>query len=321
MNEPHGTNGTWPGMAQAGTDGVRSADSDHWIIVAGDSWSSARNWYDANPDLNVQDAFDKIIYEAHCYFDSSSSGQYANSYDADNIYPNIGVVEVSPFIQWLRENDARGFVGEYGVPDDDPRWNEVLERFMQHLGANGVSGTYWAGGSYWGDYKLSVHPTSNLTVDRPQMSVLQQDFTAGGLSTPAPAVEVILDSETPAGVTITGNWSTSTAAPGYLGQNYLHDGNSEIGKSVKLSPELATAGTYEVYLRWTASGNRASNAPIDIIHSSGTDLVQVDQKSNGGTWVSLGIYDFNAGSSGSVIIRNEGANGYVIADAVRFSPR
>jgi hypothetical protein len=35
--------------------------------------------------------------------------------------------------------------------------------------------------------------------------------------------------------------------------------------------------------------------------------------------VSLGTYDFDAGALGSVLIRTDGTDGYVIADAVKFS--
>ncbi|MEU7840141.1 hypothetical protein AB0B39_04135 [Micromonospora sp. NPDC049114] len=37
-------------------------------------------------------------------------------------------------------------------------------------------------------------------------------------------------------------------------------------------------------------------------------------------WVPLGTYPFTAGSDGSVLIRTENTDGYVVADAVRFVP-
>jgi len=43
-------------------------------------------------------------------------------------------------------DDLFGFIGEYGVPDSDPRWLTVLDTFLAYLDANGVGGTYWAGG-------------------------------------------------------------------------------------------------------------------------------------------------------------------------------
>jgi len=176
MNEPHSTGGLWPAAAQAGVDGVRLSDTTHWVTVCGDNWASASSWAASNPNLNVLDSANKLIYEAHCYFAKSGNDQYL-SYDAEAGYPDMGIVKVSPFIYWLKQHNARGLIGEYGVPNNDARWNVVLDRFLGYLYANGVSGTYWAGGPWWGaSYTLSVEPTSNFTVDKPQMSVLQNHY-------------------------------------------------------------------------------------------------------------------------------------------------
>ena len=72
-------------------------------------------------------------------------------------------------------------LGEYGVPDNDSRWWVTLENMLIYLKENGVSGTYWSAGPRWGNYTLSVQPTDNYTVDRPQMSVLEK-YTTGSSS-------------------------------------------------------------------------------------------------------------------------------------------
>jgi hypothetical protein len=102
----------------------------------------------------------------------------------------------------------------------------------------------------------------------------------------------------------------------------LHDGDtgSAGGKSVRFSPNLPYAGSYQVYARWTADSNRATNVPIDVNYANGTTTFSVNQQTNNGVWVLLGAFSFNAGTNGSVLIRNDQANGYVIADAVRFVP-
>jgi hypothetical protein len=173
MNEPHSTGGLWPAAAQAGVDGVRLADSTHFVTVCGENWANAYTWPTSNPNLNVTDSTGKLIYEAHCYFANSNNDQYG-TYDAEGAYPDKGVIKVSPFIYWLKQKGARGMIGEYGVPNNDARWNVVLDKFLAYLYANGISGTYWAGGPWWSQsYTLSVEPTSNFTVDKPQMNILQ----------------------------------------------------------------------------------------------------------------------------------------------------
>ncbi|RYF25928.1 MAG: glycoside hydrolase family 5 protein, partial [Flavobacteriales bacterium] len=80
---------------------------------------------------------------------------------------NVGVDRVKPFVNWLKKNNKKGFVGEYGIPDNDDRWFPILERTLAYLKANGVNGTYWAAGPRWGKYKLSIEPRDGK--DRPQM--------------------------------------------------------------------------------------------------------------------------------------------------------
>ncbi len=135
-----------------------------------------------------------------------------------------------------------------------------------------------------------------------------------------PASTVTIDNADTSGVTLTGTWTVATTTPGYYGANYLHDGNTGGGKSVRFTPNLV-AGNYEVFLRWTANVNRANNTPVDVIHAAGTATIAVNQEINGGTWVSLGIFAFSGGTTGSVLVRNDSANGYVIADAVQFVPQ
>jgi endoglucanase len=130
---------------------------------------------------------------------------------------------------------------------------------------------------------------------------------------------IIMDNADPFGVTITGTWTSSTSVVGYYDSDYLQDGNTGAtgGKSVRFSPDITTAGSYQIYLNWPAGANRASNTPVDINSAAGTNHLNINQQA-GGAWQLLGTFNFFAGTNGSVLIRNDGANGYVIADAVKF---
>jgi len=137
-----------------------------------------------------------------------------------------------------------------------------------------------------------------------------------------PSPESILDNTDSTGVTFTGTWAPSTSVAGYYGADYTTDGNYNKGnRSVRFTPDLATAGVYEVLTRWTSDSNRANDVPIDIAHQSATEQVFVDQQVDGGQWISLGLYDFAAGTDGSVTIKTTGTTGHVIADAVKFVPQ
>lgn len=133
--------------------------------------------------------------------------------------------------------------------------------------------------------------------------------------------EIIKDNTDLTGIALVGNWTTSAFNAGYYGTNYLHDGNAGAtgGKSAKFTPTIPTTGSYNVYVRCIAGSVWATNAPIDVVDVAGrTHTLSVNLQNNSGIWVLLGTFDFSAGTSGYVKIRNDGANGNVIADAVKW---
>ncbi|MEM1058679.1 MAG: RICIN domain-containing protein [Verrucomicrobiota bacterium] len=133
--------------------------------------------------------------------------------------------------------------------------------------------------------------------------------------------EIVVDNSDSTGVSITGSWTSSSFSPDYIGTNYLHDGNSGKGsKSVTFTPTVPSTGNYEVSVFYNSSVDRANNVPVDVVHANGTENLSVDQTTGGGDWVSLGIYEFNAGTGGSVTVGNTGTTKHVVADAIRLVP-
>ena len=184
MNEPYAmlSSTPWYNIAQAAIYAIREIDTWTPIVIDGDSFASARNWPSVSDNLRtLNDPADNLIFTAHCYFDHDSSGEYSRSYDNSGANAQTGVTRLKPFVDWCKKYDKRGFVGEYGIPDDDSRWMTVLENALAYLRDNGIGGTYWSAGHRWGDYKLAVHPTNNYTTDRPQMASLVKflDVTTG----------------------------------------------------------------------------------------------------------------------------------------------
>lgn len=182
MNEPHDLleNAPWFDIAQEVISAIRLEDSETAIIIAGDSWSSAERWPFFSENLKyLQDPAKNLIFEGHIYFDEDASGAYKNSYEKERGSETIGISRAIPFTEWLKRNNLRGFIGEYGVPDDDPRWLITLDKFLTYLKENGINGTYWAAGPYWGKYKLAVEPKNGE--DRPQMKILEKYIFADKL--------------------------------------------------------------------------------------------------------------------------------------------
>jgi endoglucanase len=178
MNEPHDL-GTvsWFTVSQAVIDGIRSVDDHTPILIEGNSWASSASWPTSSDSLKyLTDPANNIVYEAHCYFDSNASGVYASSYDnevaSDMIYYN----RLEPFVEWLKTNNKKGMIGEFGVPGNDPRWLTMLDNALTYMRDNNISATYWAGGPSWGTYKLSIEPSGTVGnyVDKPQMTILSK---------------------------------------------------------------------------------------------------------------------------------------------------
>jgi len=130
-----------------------------------------------------------------------------------------------------------------------------------------------------------------------------------------------IDNMETAKVTKTGVWTDSSSNSGYVGTNYTHDDNTGKGtKAISFKPTLSAVGDYLVYARWTAATNRASNVPIEIKKADNTVAqVLVDQRTKNNQWVLLGGYRLAPGTA-EITIRNNGTDGYVVADAVKIVP-
>lgn len=116
----------------------------------------------------------------------------------------------------------------------------------------------------------------------------------------------------------TGHWVHSASVGPFVGEGYLHDNNENQGKAkVRFVPNIAKAGKYEIRLFYTANPNRATNTLVVIHTAAGEKELRINQKKapKDGA-VSLGVYQLMAGNSGWVEIRNDQADGYVIADAI-----
>src|SRR5262249_18062790 len=103
--------------------------------------------------------------------------------------------------------------------------------------------------------------------------------------------------------------------PGFVGTDYLADGNTGKGaKSVTYTPGLAT-GTYKIFLNAPTGGSFATNVPVDIYTAGGVKVTVIVNEQLGG-FILLG--SFNLDSLSKVVIRTDGTTSTVIADAIKF---
>jgi hypothetical protein len=116
----------------------------------------------------------------------------------------------------------------------------------------------------------------------------------------------------------TGDWTFSTATLPFVGEGYHHDNNEGQGqKKARFTPKLPEAGRYEVRLFYPAYANRATNALVVVQTADGEKTHRINQRlPSGEKGHSLGVFRFEAGETGFVELRTDGADGFVVADAV-----
>lgn len=180
VNEPH-TMGTeqWVGAANAAIAAIRAANATQTIIAPGNAWTGAHSWNSSSygtPNavamLDIVDPIDNTLYEVHQYMDADSGGKVGTC-----VSTTIGSERLAPFVQWLRDNGKKGFVGEL-AGGDNPTCNAAVTDMLNAMMAASdvlVGWLWWAAGPWWGNNVFSIEPTSNgtLVVDKPQMALLQ----------------------------------------------------------------------------------------------------------------------------------------------------
>ena len=120
-----------------------------------------------------------------------------------------------------------------------------------------------------------------------------------------------------------GSWAESSAS------NEFNDSSrftEDEDASATWTPDLPQAGAYKVYVWYTFLGTRDTNALYTINHKNGSTTVRVNQKAFHSQWsllpapVSIGTFQFDAGSTGSVTVTrdNLSTGSSTSADAVMF---
>lgn len=179
MNEPYNTgNNMWPQTAQAAGQAIRKIDPSKWIMIAGDRYSSAFHWQKYNTSLIndpwMRDPKNNLVYEAHQYLDFDYSGTYTKR--AETFAPMLGVERVKPWVEWLKKNKLRGYIGEHGIPDFSPSAVVATDNLLAYLNENCIPSSYWAAGPRWGENIMSLDVQSGK--HRPQLAPLQKHAKA-----------------------------------------------------------------------------------------------------------------------------------------------
>ena len=120
---------------------------------------------------------------------------------------------------------------------------------------------------------------------------------------------------------LTGDWTESQAGKGFIGEGYRHEGKGAHGPATAaFRTTLPKPGRYEVSLTLVPNRNRATNAKVVIQHAHGLTEIRVNLALPSPDGLrSLGTFEFN--DTAGVVISNEGADGFVVIDAVNWQAR
>ncbi len=176
------------------------------------------------------------------------------------------------------------------------------------LTANSVSSfpfSGWTGDASGTNNPLTVTMTTNLSI------------TANFAS---PVADVIVDN--PA-ASFTGTWTTGTTATDKYGADYrtASSAASSASATATFTPNLTTAGHYDVYGWFPTVTKGAASTPFLVSSSDGDMAVNVNQSGGSGGWLLLASgKQFALGTNGLVRIANNVGQGgkNVVADAVRW---
>lgn len=150
--------------------------------------------------------------------------------------------------------------------------------------------------------------------------VLQYDGPVGKGLDPTKLSGVILDDSDSVK---SGTWTHSTANSPFVGEGYSHDRDKRDGRCVAEFSTKLKSGQYDVQIGFPRNKNRASNVPVVVVDSNGTHESVVNQRAKpeiDGVFTSVGHFTFSDGRPAMVTISNQGVDGYVVIDAVRFVP-
>ena len=178
MNEPNNISASeWAGAAQAGIDAIRATGANNLILVPGALWTGAHSWHSLTSDgysnatalASISDPLNRYAFEVHQYLDADSSGTSSVC-----VSETIGADRLRAFTEWLRTNNKRGFLGEFGTANNAV-CNTALQgmlAYMENYADVWLGWTWWAAGAWWNtSYAYNVHPNKDGT-DKPQMVIL-----------------------------------------------------------------------------------------------------------------------------------------------------
>ena len=165
----------WAGIAQSTVNQLRAANSQHLILISGGRWSGVHEWHqtfdgsaNAASFASLRDPLQRTVIEVHQYADANFSGAGTSCLPPARFQAMFKAIN-----DWAAQHHQQLFLGEFGTPPD-ASCLAALDTMLSHTNNSAIwrGWTYWAAGSWWGNYPLNVSPRNGT--DAPQLAVLQK---------------------------------------------------------------------------------------------------------------------------------------------------
>lgn len=83
---------------------------------------------------------------------------------------------------------------------------------------------------------------------------------------------------------------------------------------------IPRTGTYRIEVWYPAASGHNDRTPYVVVTDKGNKSVHINQRTNGGRWVSLGTFTLTAGDENKVgVSRWTAGTGRIVADAIRVT--
>ena len=121
---------------------------------------------------------------------------------------------------------------------------------------------------------------------------------------------------------LTGKWTPGEGLTNYIGKHYAY-ASAKSKSSARFEFTVPASGRYDVRFAYQPHESRASNAPVTVHSADGDKTIRVNERVAPPlppTFVSLGVFQFDAGKPGAVEVNCDKADGGVAIDAIQVLP-
>ncbi|MDW5324193.1 phosphodiester glycosidase family protein [Plantactinospora sp. KLBMP9567] len=141
-----------------------------------------------------------------------------------------------------------------------------------------------------------------------------------GFVSTAQAWSSTVDNTTAGRFSASANWGTSSYSSQRFGADYRFADPVLSSDVAWYRVNVPETGSYAVSVWYPADPGYNDSTPFIVATTGGNQTVRVNQRANGGRWVSLGVFTLAAGDANTVgVSRWTSGTGYVVADAVRVT--